>query len=118
MLSITRQNIVPMSALAPTGATKVTDVAEPGGSTVYTVYLDPNGLTVNVPVTAGTVVYQDVNGNPIQYFDGKLYRTLQADYVPTVDGTITYYLQPPSTYDQTVFDLAGDDDLYGSPGDQ
>ena len=38
--------------------------------------------------------------------------------MPTVDGTITYYIQPPSTYDQTVFDLAGDDDLYGSPGDQ
>ncbi len=118
MLSVTRQNTVPMSAFAPAGAIKVTDVTEPGGSTVYTVYLDPNGLTVNVPITAGTVVYQDVNGNPIQYFDGKLYRTLQADYVPTGDGTISYYLQPPSTYDQTVFDLAGDDDLYGSPGDQ
>ena len=65
-----------------------------------------------------TLVYQDVNGNPIQYFDGQTYRTLQADFVPTVDGTITYYIQPPSTYDQTVFDLAGDDDLYGSPGDQ
>ena len=48
----------------------------------------------------------------------RLYRTLQADYLPTVDGTITYFIQPPSTYDQTVFDLAGDDDLYGNPGDQ
>ncbi len=117
-LSVTRQNTVPMSPFAPAGATKVTDVAEPGGPTVYTVYLDPNGLTVNVPVVQGTVVFQDVNGNPIQYFDGKLYRALQADLVPTVDGTITYYIQPPSSYDQTVFDLAGDDDLYGSPGDQ
>ncbi|GLQ91517.1 beta strand repeat-containing protein [Dyella acidisoli] len=117
-LSITRQNTVPMSAFAPAGSTKVTDVVEPGGSTVYTVYLDPNGLTVNVPITAGTLVYQDVNGNPIQYYDGKLYHSLQADYVPTVDGTITYYIQPPSTYDQSVFNLAGDDDLYGTPGDQ
>jgi hypothetical protein len=107
-----------MTAFAPAGSTKVTDVAEPGGSTVYTVYTDPNGITVNVPVIPATVVYQDVNGNPIQYYDGKIYRTLQADYVPTVDGTITYYIQPPSTYDQTVFDLAGDDDLYGNPGDQ
>jgi hypothetical protein len=118
MLSVTRQYTVPMSAFAPAGSTKVTDVAEPGGSTVYTVYLDPNGLTVNVPVTPGTIVYQDVNGNPIQYFDGNIYRTLQADYIPTEDGTITYYLQPPSTYDQTVFNLAGDYDMYGSPGDQ
>jgi hypothetical protein len=117
-LSITRQNTVPMAAFAPAGSTKVTDVAEPGGSTVYTVYNDPNGITVNVPVVPATVVYQDVNGNPIQYYDGKIYRTLQADYLPTVDGTITYYIQPPSTYDQTVFDLAGDDDLYGNPGDQ
>jgi hypothetical protein len=117
-LSITRQNTVPMTAFAPAGSTKVTDVAEPGGSTVYTVYTDPNGITVNVPIVPATVVYQDVNGNPIQYFDGKIYRTLQADYLPTVDGTITYYIQPPSTYDQTVFDLAGDDDLYGNPGDQ
>lgn len=68
-----------------------------------------------MPVNDGTIVYQDVNSNPIQYFDCKSYRTLQADYVPTVDGTITYYLQPPSTYDQTLFNLAGDDDLYGSP---
>jgi hypothetical protein len=117
-LSVTRQNTVPMTAFAPAGSTKVTDVAEPGGSTVYTVYNDPNGITVNVPVVPATVVYQDLNGNPIQYYDGKIYRTLQADYLPTVDGTITYYIQPPSTYDQTVFDLAGDDDLYGNPGDQ
>ena len=116
-LSITRQNMVPMSGFAPAGSAKVTDVEEPGGATVYTVYLDPDGLTINVPVNPGTIVYQDVNGNPIQYFDGKSYRTLQADYVPTVDGTITYYLQPPSTYDQTQFNLAGDDDLYGTPGD-
>lgn len=117
-LSVTRQFTIPMTGYAPAGSTKVTAVAEPGGSTVYTVYLDPDGLTINVPVNLGIIVYQDVNSNPIQYFDGKTYRTLQADYIPTADGTITYYIQPPSTYDQTVFNLAGDDDLYGSPGDQ
>jgi hypothetical protein len=93
-------------------------VVEPGGTTVYSVYVDPNGLTINVPVNPGVVVYKDVNSNPIQYYDGKIYHTLQADYVPTVDGTITYYIEPPSTYDQTVFSLIGDDDLYGTPGDQ
>jgi hypothetical protein len=117
-LSVTRQFTVPMTGYAPAGSTKVTAVAEPGGSTVYTVYIDPDGLTINVPVNPGIIVYQDVNSNPIQYFDGKTYRTLQADYIPTADGTITYYIQPPSTYDQTVFKLDGDDDLFGSPGDQ
>ena len=117
-LSITRQNIVAMACIVTPGSTKITDVVEPDGSVVYTVYLDPNGLTINVPASPGVVVYQDVNGNPIQYFDGKIYHTLQADYIPSVDGTITYYLQPPSTYDQTVFSLTGDDDLYGRPGDQ
>ena len=117
-LSITRQNTVAMTPIVTPGSTKVTDVVEPGGSVVYTVFTDPNGLTINVPVRPGLVVYRDVNGNPIQYYDGKIYHTLQADYIPSVDGTITYYLQPPSTYDQTVFSLTGDDDLYGSPGDQ
>ncbi|HZQ43465.1 MAG TPA: hypothetical protein VFA99_09440 [Acidobacteriaceae bacterium] len=117
-LSITRQNTVPMSAVVTAGSTKITDVIEPGGSVVYTVYVDPNGLTLNVPTSPGVEVYSDVNGNPIQYYDGKIYHTLQADYIPTVDGTITYYIQPPSTYDQTAFSLTGDDDLYGSPGDQ
>ena len=53
------------------------------------------------PDQLGITVYQDVNGNPIQYFDGKLYHSLQADYVATTDGTIMYYIQPPSTYDQS-----------------
>ena len=117
-LSVTKQNTVPMTGLRPAGAIKQTDVSDPAGKVIYTVYVDPNGMTINVPVTAGIVVYQDVNGNPIQYYDGTNYFTLQADYVATSDGTITYYLQPPSTYDQTVFNLAGDDDFYGHPGDQ
>jgi hypothetical protein len=117
-LSNTRQNTVPMSPIVTLGSIKITDVIEPGGSIVYTVYVDPNGLTINVPATPGLVVYKDVNSNPIQYYDGQIYHTLQADYSPSVDGTITYYIQPPSTYDQTIFSLTGDDDLYGSPGDQ
>ena len=36
----------------------------------------------------------------------------------TADGTVMYYIQPPSTYDQTAFDLTGDYDLFGHPGDQ
>ena len=44
-----------------------------------------------------------MNGNPIQYFDGKMYHSLQADYVAAGDGTIMYYIQPPSTYDQSAF---------------
>lgn len=76
--------------------------------------------TVNVSANPGQIVYQDVNGNPIQYLDAttKTYQSLQADYIPTADGTLTYYIQPPSSYDQTTFSLVGDDDLYGSPGDQ
>jgi hypothetical protein len=63
-------------------------------------------------------VYQDVNGNPISFFDGHEYRSLQADYVAAGDGTILYYLQPPSTYDPSDQPLAGDYDLLGHPGDE
>ena len=63
-------------------------------------------------------MYQDVNGNPIQYFDGKTYHSLQADYIASPDGTVMYYVQPPSTYDQSTFNLAGDYDLYVMPGDE
>jgi hypothetical protein len=117
-ISVLAMNTVPMQALAPAGSTKSKDVLDPAGATIYTVYTDPNGLTINVPLINGVIVYQDVNGNPIQYYDGKTYQSLQAAYIPTADGTITYYIQPPSTYDQTAFSLVGDDDLYGSPGDQ
>ena len=112
-------NTVPMSESVLPGATKVTDVLNPvSGGILYTVYTDPNGLTVNVPTSFGVTVYQDVNGNPIQYFDGKLFHSLQADYVATTDGTVMYYIQPPSTYDQTNFNLLGDYDVFGHPGDE
>jgi hypothetical protein len=111
-------NTIPMQAFAPAGSTKSKDVLDLAGNIVYSAWTDPNGLTIYTPQVHGVIVYQDVNGNPIQYFDGKTYQSLQADYIPTVDGTVTYYIQPPSTYDQTTFSLVGDDDLYGSPGDQ
>jgi hypothetical protein len=63
-------------------------------------------------------VYQDVNGNPVQYYDGKTFHSLQADYVATGDGTVTYYIEPPSTYDQSSLSVVGDYDLFGHPGDQ
>ena len=43
---------------------------------------------------------------------------MQADYVATTDGSIMYYVQPPSTYDQSAFSLIGDYDLFGHPGDE
>jgi hypothetical protein len=119
MTSVLGQNAVVMTASVLPGSTKVADVLDPvGGGVLYTVYLDPNGLTVNVPAKVGITVLADVNGNPIQYFDGKTYHSLQADYIASPDGTIMYYIQPPSTYDQSHFDLAGDYDPATHPGDE
>ncbi len=119
MTSVVGLNTVPMSPTALPGSTKVADIADPvGGGTLYAIYTDPNGVTVNVPTDFGITVYQDVNGNPIQYFDGKAFHSLQADYVASDDGTVMYYVQPPSTYDQSAFDLVGDYDLFGHPGDE
>jgi len=116
--SVLGLNTVVMTRLTP-GATKLFDVMDPvDGGPLYSVYQDPNGLTVNVQGKAGITVYQDVNGNPIQYYDGKTFHSLQADYVATTDGTVMYYIQPPSTYDQSTFDLTGDYDLFGHPGDE
>ena len=119
LTSVLGTNVVTMSASALSGSTLVAQVADPvNGGTLYTIYTDPNGLTVNVPTNFGITVYQDVNGNPVQYFDGKTYHSLQADYVASPDGTVMYYVQPPSTYDQSSFNLAGDYDLYSFPGDE
>jgi hypothetical protein len=115
--SVLGLNTVQMVRAVP-GATKLFDVMDPvDGGPLYSVYQDPNGLTVNVQGKAGITVYQDVNGNPIQYYDGKTFHALQADYVATTDGTVMYYIKPPSTYDQSTFDLTGDYDLFGHPGD-
>jgi hypothetical protein len=117
--SVLGLNTVPMTSRAVPGATKSFDVIDPvTGGPLYGVYTDPNGFVVNVPVRSDLTVYQDVNGNPIQYYDGKTFHSLQADYVATSDGTVMYYIQPPSTYDQSQFDLVGDYDLFGRPGDE
>lgn len=112
-------NTLQLSTIVPAGATKVADVMDPvKGGVLYTVYTDPNGLTLRVAVDASITVLQDVNGNPVQYFDGKSFHSLQADYVASSDGTVMIYVKPPSTYDQSAFDLTGDYDLFGHPGDE
>jgi hypothetical protein len=117
--SILSSNMVKMTPTVTPGSTKIVDVVDPSSQRpLYTVYIDPNGSTINVPTDPAITVYQDVNSNPIQYYDGKGYHTLQADYIATTDGTIMYYIQPPSTYDQSAFDLLGDYDLFGHPGDE
>jgi hypothetical protein len=119
MTSVLGQNSVVMTASFLPGSTKVADVLDPiAGGVLYTVYLDPNGLTVNVPAKPGITVLADVNGNPIQYFDGNVYHSLQSDYVASKDGSILYYIQPPSSYDQGHFDLNGDYDPATHPGDE
>jgi len=116
--SVLGLNTMQMVRAVP-GSTKLYDVVDPvGGGPLFSVYQDPNGLTVNVQGKAGITVYQDVNGNPIQYYDGKMFHALQADYIATTDGTVMYYIEPPSTYDQSAFDLTGDYDLFGHPGDE
>ena len=117
--SVLGLNTVQMSPQVLPGSTKVVDVKDPvSGGILYSVYTDPNGLTVNVPTNFSITVYQDVNANPVQYYDGKAFHSLQADYIATTDGTVMYYIEPPSTYDQTSFNLLGDYDLFGHPGDQ
>ena len=119
LASVLGVNTVSMSTQVLAGSTKVRDILNPiGGGILYTIYTDPNGLTVNVPTDSSITVYQDVNSNPIQFYDGKAYHSLQADYIPSPDGTIMYYIEPPSNYDQSSFNLLGDYDLYGNPGDQ
>lgn len=119
ILSILGHNTVAMSQRVSAGSTKTVDVLDPSTSQpLYSVYLDPNGNTVNVATNPAITVYQDVNSNPVQYYDGKSYHSLQADYISTADGSIMYYIQPPSTYDQTKFDILGDYDPFGHPGDE
>jgi hypothetical protein len=119
IMSALGTNLVAMTPTALPGSTLIVKVSDPvNGGVLYSIYLDPNGLTVNVPTNFGISVFADVNGNPIQYFDGKTYHSLQADYVPSPDGTLMYYIQPPSTYDQTTFNLSGDYDPFTHPGDE
>ncbi len=119
LTSVLGLNTVPMTLAVLPGSTLLAQVMDPvHGGPLYSIYSDPNGLTVNVPTNFGITVYQDANGNPIQYYDGKTFHSLQSDYVASPDGTVMYYIEPPSTYDQTAFNLWGDYDLFGHPADQ
>ena len=112
------QSAVPMSRVVLPGSTLIGEIENPEGGMLYSSYLDPNGIVVNVSTDPAATVFQDVNGNPISFYDGNEYRSLQADYVAAGDGTILYYVQPPSTYDPSNHDLLGDYDLLGRPGDE
>ena len=95
--SILGLNTVPMTGHAPIGSTRVIDIVDPVGALVYSIYTDPNGLKINVGANPNIIVYQDVNSNPIQYFDGKTYHSLQKDYIASPDGTTMFYIQPPQS---------------------
>lgn len=112
------QNTVPMSRTVLEGSTVIGEIQDPEGGVLYTSYLDPNGFVVNIATDPSITVYQDMNGNPISFFDGQEYRSLQSDYIAAGDGTILYYIQPPSTYDPSSQPLVGDYDLLGHPGDE
>jgi hypothetical protein len=119
MTSVLGLNTVAMASVVMPGSTKLADVVDPvSGGALYSTYLDPNGITYSAATKVGITVYQDVNGNPIQYYDGKTYHSLQSEFVASPDGTVMYYVQPPSGYDQSAFDLVGDYDLFGHPGDE
>ena len=119
--SILGLNTISFAGTVPPGSTKVYDVLNPAkGGILYSEYVDPNGLGIFVLASGlGSVtVYADINNNPVQFFDGDQYWSLQDDYIGSGDNTMMYYIQPPSSYDQTTFSLVGDYDLYGNPGDQ
>ena len=83
------QNVVPMSRTVLEGSTVTGRDQEPRRwSPLPRATSDPNGFVVNVATDPSITVFQDVNGNPISYFDGQEYRSLQADYVASGDGTI------------------------------
>jgi hypothetical protein len=117
--SVLGLNVVTMSTYVTPGSTKNIDILDlTTGVVVYSIYTDPNGYVVNIPTNASFTVYQDVNGNPIQYYNGKTYHSLQANYIASPDGTLMLYIQSPPKYDQSAFELTGDYDLFGHPGDE
>jgi hypothetical protein len=97
--SILAKSTIQMSTQVRNGSTKVTDVIDPvSGSTIYSVYIDPNGITYNASGTSsGLTIYQDVNGNPIQYYDGKNYHSTQADYIYCKSGRNHGLLHPAAS---------------------
>lgn len=117
--SVLGLNTVATSTYIAPGSTKNAVIMDPvSGDVLYTVYTDPNGYIVNIATNPSFTIYQDVNGNPVQYYDGKSYHSVQADYIASPDGTLMLYIQPPPKYDQSAFNLTGDYDLFGNPGDE
>jgi len=117
--SVLGLNTMTISNYVAPGSTEKAVIMDPiSGGVLYTVYTDPNGYTVNVATNSSITVYQDVNSNPVQYYDGKTYHSLQADYIASQDGTLMVYIQPPANYDQSTFNMTGDYDLFGHPGDE
>ena len=117
--SVLGLNVVNISTYVTPGSTRTAVIMDPvGGEVLYTVYTDPNGFTVNIATNPSFTIYQDVNGNPVQYYDGKVYHSLQADYIASPDGSLMLYIEPPPNYDQSAFSLTGDYDIFGHPGDE
>ena len=87
------------------------------GTGVYTVYVDPNNFsTYYSNLGSNLSVILDVNSNPIQYtVTGNTYISIQTNFMPSPDGTLMYFIQPPVTplpsdYDPTINDLSGNYD--------
>lgn len=74
------------------------------GQLIYTTGPDVNGNTLNILANPNYTVYVDPNGNPIQYFNGSIYVSIQQNYVASTDGTIMFYVQEPTGYDATQYD--------------
>jgi hypothetical protein len=103
--SILGLNKVVMARTAPPGSRQVRDVADPAdGTRLYSIYNDPNGAIINVGIAANITVYQDVNSNPIQYFDGKTYHSIQTNYTAGQDGSAMFYIEPPADYEKARLD--------------
>jgi len=119
------QNTLKLSASYPSNSVKSSmQISDVKGRLVYTAYTDMNGLVYNISNLGSNLsVYIDVNGNPLQYtLDGKSFTAILANYLPSPDGTVMYYIQPPiskatstpTQYDPTFYDLNGEYD----PGNQ
>jgi len=71
---------------------------------LYTSYLDPTASSSPHRDRPSITVYQDVNGNPISFFDGQEYRSLQATYIAA--GEARSSLHPTTAVD--LDDLVGE----------
>ena len=89
------------------------------GAPLYSVYQDPNGLTVNVQGKAGVTVYQDVNRES----DSVLRRQehsirCRPTTLATIDGTVHVPHRAAFDVRSVAVRSHGDYDLFGHPGDE